>query len=91
MMPGGVVVILDVTVKSQELDKVSKALRDLPEVSDLYEVTGEYDLVALIRTDSITSFRNLLKDKILSNEGISGTNTLVIIHTHKRLGKPIAE
>ena len=91
MMPGGVVVILDVTVKSQGLDKVSEALRDLPEVSDLYEVTGEYDLVALIRTDSITSFRNLLKDKILSNEGISGTNTLVIIHTHKRLGKPIAE
>jgi DNA-binding Lrp family transcriptional regulator len=89
MMPGGVVVILDVTVRSQALDKVSEALRDLPEVTDLYEVTGEYDLVALIRTDSITSFRNLLKDKILSIEGISGTNTLVIIHTHKRLGKPI--
>jgi DNA-binding Lrp family transcriptional regulator len=91
MMPGGVVVILDVTVKSQGLEKVSEALSDLPEVTDLYEVTGEYDLVALIRTDSITSFRNLLKDKILSIEGISGTNTLVIIHTHKRLGKPIAE
>lgn len=90
-MPGGVVVLLDVTVKSQGLERVAEALRDLPEVSDLYEVTGEYDLVALIRTDSITSFRNLLKDKILSIEGISGTNTLVIIHTHKRLGKPVAE
>lgn len=91
MMRGGVVVILDVTVKSQGLEKVSEALKDLPEVSDLFEVTGEYDLVALIRTESITSFRNLLKDKILSMEGISGTNTLVIIHTHKQLGKPIAE
>lgn len=91
MKAGGVVVILDVTIKSQELERVAHALRDLPEVSDLYEVTGEYDLVALIQTDSITSFRNLLKNRILSIEGISGTNTLVIIHTHKRLGKVVDE
>lgn len=91
MMSGGIVVVLDVTAKSQELDRVAQTLRDIPEVSDLYEVTGEYDLVALIKTDSITSLRNLLKDKILSIEGISGTNTLVIIHTHKRLGKVVDE
>jgi len=91
MMSGGILVVLDVTAKSQELDRVAQTLRDIPEVSDLYEVTGEYDLVALIKTDSITSLRNLLKNKILSIEGISGTNTLVIIHTHKRLGKVVDE
>jgi DNA-binding Lrp family transcriptional regulator len=90
-MPGGVVVILDVNVKSQKLDKVAQALEKFPEVRDLYEVTGEYDLVALVETDSIVSFRNFLKDKILSMEGINGTNTLVIIHSHKRNGKSIAE
>jgi DNA-binding Lrp family transcriptional regulator len=90
-MPGGVLVILDVNVKSQELERVAQALEKLPQVADLYEVTGEYDLVALIETDSIMSFRNLLKDKILSIKGISGTNTLVIIHTHKRTGKTVAE
>lgn len=90
-MAGGIVVILDVNVKSQELERVAQALQKLPQVTDLYEVTGEYDLVALVETDSIVSFRNLLKDKILSIKGISGTNTLVIIHTHKRNGKTIAE
>jgi DNA-binding Lrp family transcriptional regulator len=90
-MPGGVLVILDVNVKSQELERVAQALEKLPQVSDLYEVTGEYDLVAVIETDSIMSFRNLLKDKVLSIKGISGTNTLVIIHTHKRTGKTVAE
>lgn len=90
-MPGGVLVILDVNVKSQELERVAQALEKLPQVSDLYEVTGEYDLVAVIETDSIMSFRNLLKDKVLSIKGISGTNTLVIIHTHKRTGKMVAE
>jgi DNA-binding Lrp family transcriptional regulator len=90
-MPGEVLVILDVNVKSQELERVAQALEKLPQVSDLYEVTGEYDLVAVIETDSIMSFRNLLKDKVLSIKGISGTNTLVIIHTHKRTGKTVAE
>lgn len=89
-MAGEIIVILDVNVKSQELEKVTQALQKLPQVSDLFEVTGEYDLVARIETDSIISFRNLLKDRILSIKGISGTNTLVIIHTHKRNGKTIA-
>ena len=84
-------VILDVNAKSQELEKVAQTLRKLPQVTDLHEVTGEYDLVALVETDSIVSFRNLLKDKILSIEGINGTNTLVIIHTHKRNGKTMNE
>ncbi len=90
-MAGEIVVILDVNVKSQELERVATTLQKLPQVVDLYEVTGEYDLVALVEADSIIAFRNLLKDKILSIEGISGTNTLVIIHTHKKNGKTIAE
>ncbi len=90
-MAGGIVVILDVTVKSQELERVARSLQKLPQIIDLYEVTGEYDLVAVVETDSIVAFRNLLKDKILSIEGINGTNTLVIIHTHKKNGKTISE
>jgi len=90
-MPRGILAILDVNVKSQELERVAQTLDKLPQVTDLYEVTGEYDLVALIETDTIMSFRNLLKDKILSIKGISGTNTLVIIHTHKKNGKAVAD
>ena len=87
MSANGLLVILDINVKSQELDRVAQALQKLPQVSDLYEVTGEYDIVALVETDSIVSFRNLLKSKILNIKGINGTNTLVIIHTHKKNGK----
>lgn len=90
-MPRGILAILDVNAKSQELERVAQALDKLPEVTDLYEVTGEYDLVAIIETDSIVTFRNLLKDKILAIKGINGTNTLVIIHTHKRNGKTVAD
>ena len=40
-MPAGVVVILNIFVQSKEMDRVTKKLLTLPEVKDLYEVTGE--------------------------------------------------
>jgi DNA-binding Lrp family transcriptional regulator len=86
-----IVVHLNIFVESQELERVAQTLQDFPEVTDVFEVTGEYDLVALIQTDSITSFRKLLKDKILGVKGIRSTVSAVVIHTHKRAGKLVAE
>ena len=72
------------------MEKVTAALEKLPEVADLFEVTGEYDLVALIQTDSIVEFRRLTH-KIQRIEGIRGTNSMVIIHTLRKDGKSVAE
>lgn len=90
-MPQGIVVLLNVFVESEELESVTRALEKLPQVTDLYEVTGEYDLVALMKTDSINSFRDLLKNKILRIKGIRSTVSAVIIHTHKNEGKSVAD
>jgi DNA-binding Lrp family transcriptional regulator len=83
-------VILNVVVQAQQLEKVTAALEKLPEVVDLSEVTGEYDLVALLQTDSIVEFRRLTH-KIQRIEGIRGTNSMVIIHTLKKDGRSVAE
>lgn len=90
-MPRGVVVILSVFVESKELEKVTEALAKLPEVVDLYEVTGENDLVALVNMETITAFRDLLKDKILKIRGIRSTVSAVVLHTHKKDGKFVFE
>jgi DNA-binding Lrp family transcriptional regulator len=90
-MPSGIGVLLNVFVESNELETVTKALEKLPEVTDLYEVTGEYDLVCFMRTESINSFRDLLKNRILKIKGIRSTVSAVVIHTHKREGKAVAD
>lgn len=89
-MAQGIIVILNIVVQSQQLEKVTTALGKLTEVIDLFEVTGEYDLVAIIQTASIVEFRTLTH-KILQIEGIKGTNSMIIIHTLKRNGKTVAE
>jgi DNA-binding Lrp family transcriptional regulator len=89
-MAPGVVVILNVFVQSKELDKVTKKLLALPEVKDLYEVTGEYDIVAMIETEDIAAFRVFIKEKILAIDGIRSTVSAVILYTHKKEGKPVS-
>lgn len=87
-VPPGVVVILNIFVQSTELDRVTRKLLSLSEVKDLYEVTGEYDIVATIETKDIAAFRSFIKEKILPIEGIRSTVSAVILYTHKKDGKP---
>jgi len=90
-MPKNVKAFLNIFVESKELDRVTEALVKLPEVTDIYEVTGEYDLVTLVATETISSFRDFLKNKILTIDGIRSTVTAMVIYTHKREGKLISE
>jgi DNA-binding Lrp family transcriptional regulator len=81
------VVVINVFAESKELDKVAAAIAALPESIDVYEVTGEYDIVVFIGVDDIASFRDFLKNKILKINGVNSTVTSLILHTHKENGK----
>jgi len=81
------VVVINIFVESKELDKVAAAIAALPESIDVYEVTGEYDIVVLVGADDIASFRDFLKNKVLKINGVNSTVTSLILHTHKENGK----
>ncbi len=90
-MPKDVRVFLNLFVESRELEKVTESLVKLPEVIDVYEVTGEYDIVVELKVPDILAFRELLKNKVLKIPGVKSTVSSVVLYTHKRDGKPIAE
>ena len=65
------------------MDEVVQALNRLPNVEELYEVTGEFDIVTLVSAADIEEFRDLLKNKILKIHGVKSTVTAIVLHTHK--------
>lgn len=80
-------VFLNLFVESKQLERVTEALTKLPEVTDAYEVTGEYDVVAVIEVESIQAFGELLKNRILKIDGVKSTVSSVVLYNHKQMGR----
>jgi len=72
------------------LDDVVKSLNQMPNVEELYEVTGEFDVVALVSAADIEEFRDFLKNRLLKVKGIKSTVTSIVLSTAKghRNGQP---
>ncbi len=87
----GIRAILHIFVESSQLEKVSREVTKLPESLDVYEVTGEFDIVAIVTSSSIDQFRVFLKDKILKIPGVKSTVTSIVLHTHKKDGVETGE
>jgi len=76
-------VFVNIFVESPTLDEVVQALSRLPNVKELYEVTGEFDIVALVSTTDIEEFRDVLKNRILKIQGVRSTVTSIVTNPHK--------
>ena len=54
---------------------VAEALVDLDGVAEVYSVSGEYDIMALIRVKEYDSLASLVSSNIATIDGITKTNT----------------
>ncbi|HUH82372.1 MAG TPA: Lrp/AsnC ligand binding domain-containing protein [Nitrososphaerales archaeon] len=74
---------VDIFVDSPSMDEVVLALQTIPNIEELYEVTGEFDIVTLVSAGDIEEFREILKNKILKIRGVKSTVSAIVLHTHK--------
>ncbi len=74
---------VDIFVESPNMDDVTGALSKLSNVEELYEVTGEFDIVTLISAADIEEFRDVLKNKIMKIKGVKSTVSSIVLKTHK--------
>ena len=74
---------VDIFVESPLLDDVVKALNQFPNVEEIYEVTGEFDIVSLVSAADIEEFRDFLKNKLLKIKGIKSTVTSIVLNPAK--------
>ena len=74
---------VDIFVDSPSMDDVVQALGSIPNIEELYEVTGEFDVVTLVSAADIEEFRDTLKNKILKIKGVKSTVSAIVLHTHK--------
>jgi DNA-binding Lrp family transcriptional regulator len=71
-------------VKRQAVNSIAEALLDISGISEVYSVTGQYDLVAIARVNSNDDLAELVTDKLSRIEGIERTDTMLAFKTYSR-------
>ncbi|MGA2682670.1 MAG: Lrp/AsnC ligand binding domain-containing protein [Candidatus Bathyarchaeia archaeon] len=74
---------VDIFVESSEMDSVLSSLDQLEHLEELYEVTGEFDIVTLVSAADIEEFRDILKNKIMKIKGVKSTASSIVLKVHK--------
>jgi DNA-binding Lrp family transcriptional regulator len=74
---------VNIFVESPEMDAVLNSLAQLEHLEELYEVTGEFDIVTLVSASDIEEFRDVLKNRIMKIKGVKSTVSSIVLKTHK--------
>lgn len=83
----GVKALVHLFVEPGRLEAVGEALSRFDEVTDVYEVTGEYDIIAIVNATDVTSFRRFISEKLLTIPGIRSAVSSIVLHVYKKGGK----
>jgi DNA-binding Lrp family transcriptional regulator len=76
--------IVLIKVSRGRVPEVAEALLEIDEVSEAYSVTGEHDLVAIVRVKEYDQMAELVPAKIDRINGIERTTTLMAFRVYSR-------
>ena len=69
--------IILLNVKRKLVNDVAEQLAGMQEISEVYSVTGQYDLICIVRVRDNDVLANLMTDKISTVKGITQSNTML--------------
>jgi len=67
-----------------QIPETAQAVADLPEVTEVYSVAGDYDLVIMVRVREHEDLARVVSEGIAKTPGIVRTQTLVAFKVYSR-------
>jgi Lrp/AsnC family leucine-responsive transcriptional regulator len=83
--------IIQMKVDTKEADIIAEKVASLPEIEDLFLVTGDADLIAKASFENYNSLKSFIVDKLSKVSGVRDTKTLMVVTVFKERGKPKVE
>ncbi len=74
--------LIEITIRGQPLLKVQAAIAKMPQVVSVWDITGDFDSMALVRVKNRRELSTTVK-KILDIEGVEHSDTHLILNTVK--------
>lgn len=79
-----VTAVVLLNVQRDQINEVAETLADVAGVSEVYSVSGQYDLVAMLRVKTNEELADLVTGKMLKLPGIDRTETLISFRAYSR-------
>ena len=76
--------IILINVEKNRITAVAEELADMAEISEVYSVTGIYDLVAIVRTRTNDDVAELVTNRLGTVDGIEKTDTMLAFKTFSK-------
>ncbi|WP_129339244.1 Lrp/AsnC family transcriptional regulator [Cellulomonas endophytica] len=76
--------IVHIDTDAARIPEVAAAVADLAGVSEVYSVTGEVDLIAVVRVREHDVLADVIADRISKVEGVLRTQTYIAFRTYSR-------
>ena len=84
MMTSMLTAIVLIDCDAARIPEVAAAIADLHGVSEVYSVTGEVDLVAMVRVREHDDLADVIADKVSKIEGVLRTQTYIAFRTYSQ-------
>jgi DNA-binding Lrp family transcriptional regulator len=79
-----VTAIVLVNARRDLVNETATRLAEIPGISEVYSVSGEFDLIVLIRVADTDSMAEIVTGRMLKLEGIERTQTMVAFRAYSR-------
>ena len=76
--------IVFIRAEVDRIPEVAEAVAQLPAVSEVYSVTGEIDLIAMVRVRAHEEIADVVADRLNKVDGILATETHVAFRSYSR-------
>ncbi len=71
--------IILINTERNMVNKVAEALIEVERISEVYSVSGHYDLIAIVRAKSNEEIAELITEKLHRIDGIKQTETMLAL------------
>ncbi len=79
-----VTAIVHITTEVDRIPEIAEAIADIRGVSEVYSITGDYDLLAMVRVAAYDDVADVIPGRINKVPGVLATETHLAFRTYSR-------
>lgn len=80
-MPTAIVLL---KIDHRRVTGTAEKLLEIPDITDVYSVSGRYDLLAIVKSNSVDKIESVITDELLKTDGIVASETMFAFRSYDK-------